>query len=135
MEGLAGYPVARNLCFSNIRLMHAALIADVTKVSAERPVEGLKLAHISGVADRGMMLVHVRGAEIRDVRVTGLKGALLATEDVTGTGLEGAVAYQAPPAAASGSRGARCSDDAAGGGAVMCVLRNPRLTLRRNDYE
>jgi polygalacturonase len=117
VQGLPGYPIARNLCFSNIRLTHAAVIADVSKVSAERPVEGLKLAHISGVADRGMALVHVRNAVIDDIHVTGFTGPLLATDDVTGSGLKHAVKYQTPPAQ-NGSRGRAASRPRAGGGST-----------------
>jgi polygalacturonase len=103
VEGILGYPVARNICFSHIRLTHAATIAEVSKVSAERPVEGLRLTHISGIADHGIVLVHVRDAEISDIYVAGLKDALLQTEDVTGAGLNGAVPYQAP--VQNGNRG------------------------------
>jgi len=96
VEGLAGYPVAKNLCFSNIRLKNAATIADVSKISDQRPVEGLKLSNISGVADHGIVLVHVRNARISDIHVTGINGPVLQTDDVTGTGLEGAVEYELP---------------------------------------
>ena len=44
---------------------------------------------------------HVRNAVLRDINVTGLTGALLVTDDVTGTGLEGAARYAAPPPASA----------------------------------
>ncbi|HWA09066.1 MAG TPA: glycosyl hydrolase family 28-related protein [Opitutaceae bacterium] len=97
VEGLIGYPSAKNLRFSNIRLNKAAAIATVTEVAPEKPVEGLTLTNISGTAAKGISLLHVRGAVLSGITVEGLGGPLLATEDVTGTGLQGAVPLPPPP--------------------------------------
>jgi polygalacturonase len=100
VEGLVGYPSARNLSFSNVRLADATVVVEATQVAAEKPVEGLSLQNIFGTAAKGLTLCHVRNAALRDIRVTGFAGPLLAVEDVTGTGLEGAVPYVAPAAPA-----------------------------------
>jgi hypothetical protein len=92
-----GYPSARNIRFSNIRLVEATVVAEVVQIAPEKPVEGLSLTNISGTATRGITLHHVRDAVIRDLTVTGLTGPLLAIRDVTGSGIEGAAEY-APPA-------------------------------------
>jgi hypothetical protein len=99
VEGLIGYPSARKLSFSNVRLRNATVLAEVTQIAPEKPVEGLSLVNISGTTARGILLQHVRDAVLRDISVTGLTGPLLSTDDVTGTGLEGAVRYvPLPPA-------------------------------------
>lgn len=100
VEGLIGYPTARNLRFTHVRLKNATTIADVTEVAPERPVEGLTLADITGTSVKGISLVHVRKAVIRDIHVHGLTGPLLATDDATGSGLDAAVKYSAPSPAA-----------------------------------
>lgn len=54
----------------------------------------LTLSHITGTTARGMTIQHARDFVLRDINVTGFEGALLAIDDVTGTGLEGAVSYE-----------------------------------------
>lgn len=106
VEGLIGYPSVRNLSFSNVRLNDATVVAEMTQIAPEKPVEGLTLANISGTAARGITMLHVKNAVIKDFNVTGVTGALLAIDDVTGTGLEGAVKY-APPAPTTAPAGGR----------------------------
>lgn len=96
VEGLIGYPSARNLSFSHVRLSHASVVVEATQVAPEKPIEGLSLSGISGTASKGIALQHVRGAVLRDITVTGMEGPLLATSDVIGSGLENAVPYVAP---------------------------------------
>jgi len=97
VEGLIGYPAARNLRFSNIRLENATVLAEVTQIAPEKPVEGLSLVGISGTVARGIFLQHVRDVVLRDIQVAGVAGPLLSTNDVTGSGLDGAVPYTPPP--------------------------------------
>jgi polygalacturonase len=88
VEGLLGYPSARNLSFSNVRLHDASEIVRAVNVSEEKPVQGLSLTNITGTAAKGMNLCHIRDVTLKDINVTGLDGPLLTTEDVTGTGLD-----------------------------------------------
>ena len=88
VEGLLGYPSARNLNFSNIRLDNASEIVRAVKVAPEKPVQGLSLTNITGTAAGGMNLCHIRDLVLKDINVTGFSGPLLTTEDVTGTGLD-----------------------------------------------
>ncbi|HEX2861131.1 MAG TPA: family 16 glycoside hydrolase, partial [Lacunisphaera sp.] len=96
VPGIVGYPEARNLSFKNVRLANASVIVEGAQVSAEKPVDGLTLTNITGTAAKGITLVHARRVALSGINVTGLTGPLLATENVTGTGLEGAVPYVAP---------------------------------------
>ncbi len=88
VEGLLGYPSARNLSFSNVRLHDASEIVRAVEVAPEKPVQGLSLANITGTAAKGMSLVHIRDLTLKDINVTGCDGPLLTTDDVTGTGLD-----------------------------------------------
>ena len=90
VEGLAGYPAAKNLTFSGIRLAGAAAIVEATQISPAMPVRGLTLANITGTAKKGIALANVLDAAVSGIDVSGVEGPLLATENATGTGLEGA---------------------------------------------
>ncbi len=96
VEGLVGYPSAKDIRFSNVRLKDAKTIAAVTQVAAEKPVEGLVLENISGTAGKGITLRHVKGAVLKDISVTVGSGAVLAVDDAAGEGLEGAEKYVEP---------------------------------------
>ncbi len=88
VEGPLGYPSARNLSFSNVRLHDASEIVRAVKVAPEKPVQGLSLTNLTGTAAKGMNLCHIRDLVLKDINVTGFSGPLLTTEDVTGTGLD-----------------------------------------------
>lgn len=96
VPGLIGYPEARNLSFTNVRLRQATVILEGAQVAPEKPVRGLTLANVTGTAAKGITLRHAREVVLRDINVTGVTGPLLATDDVTGTGLEGAVPLTPP---------------------------------------
>jgi hypothetical protein len=96
VAGPAGIPEGRNFKFSNIHVAGQTL-ADVTQISAEKPLQGLVLENISGACTKGISLQHVNNAVVSGIHVTGLTGPLLATNDVTGTGLESAEKYTPPP--------------------------------------
>lgn len=96
VDGLVGIPSAKNLTFSNVRLTNATSVVEATQVAPEKPVEGLTLVNVSGTCAKGIALQHVRNAVLRDIKVTGYTGPLLAIADVIGTGLDGAVPYDAP---------------------------------------
>jgi len=99
VAGLPGYPLGKNFSFSNVRVACTTLV-DVTKISTEKPLQGLVLANITGTCTKGISLANITGAELKDIKVTGFTGPLLATDNATGTGLEGAVKFVAPPARA-----------------------------------
>jgi hypothetical protein len=96
VEGLLGYPEARNFSFANIRLVGGTL-ADISQVSSEKPLNGLTLENITGTCAKGITMQHVNQAFLQHMNVTGFAGALLATNAFTGIGLEGAAPYTPPP--------------------------------------
>jgi polygalacturonase len=95
VEGLLGYPEGRNFSFANIRLAGGTL-ADISQVSAEKPLNNLTLENITGTCAKGIAMQHVNNAVLRRINVTGFAGPLVSTNAVTGTGLEGAAPYPAP---------------------------------------
>jgi polygalacturonase len=96
VPGPAGIPEGRNFRFSYIRFTGGTL-ADVTQISPEKPLQGLVLENIRGVCAKGVSLQHVNNAVLRGLQVIGFSGPLVATNDVTGSGLESAVNYVPPP--------------------------------------
>lgn len=97
VEGLVGYPSASGLAFSNVRLRNAAFVAQAVLVAPEKPIQGLALTNFTGTAAKGITIQHAKDVVLRGLDVTGYTGPFLATNQVTGTGLEGAVPYEAPP--------------------------------------
>jgi polygalacturonase len=91
VEGKLGYPIIRNIRFSDIRLKDVTTLTEAIKIAPENPVLGLSLRNITGTCQRGIFLANVRDASLRDIDVTGFNGALLTIENVTGSGLKDAV--------------------------------------------
>jgi hypothetical protein len=63
-------------------------MADVSKVSPERPLDGLTLSHITGTCAKGIALANITGASLSDIHVTGYHGPLLMQTNVQGAGLD-----------------------------------------------
>lgn len=88
VAGLAGYPAGRNFRFTNIRLENAKMLADVSKISPQRPLNGLVLANITGTCAKGINLANITGAAFSGINVSGYQGALLTQTNVQGSGLD-----------------------------------------------
>jgi hypothetical protein len=67
-------------------------------ISPAKPLDGLSLINITGTCTKGITLANISGAVLHGIQVTGYSGALLGTNNVSGTGLDGAVTI--PPTAA-----------------------------------
>jgi hypothetical protein len=79
--------LGRNFCFSNIRVACTTL-ADVSQISAEKPLEGLALKNITGTCSKGISLQNIKNAVLHDIKVTGYQGVFLTLTNVQGNGLE-----------------------------------------------
>jgi polygalacturonase len=93
VPGMAGIPLFRNFRFSNVRVLDVPNLVDAVKIDPRKPLDGLWLENISGTCKKGIELVNVKDVHLKNIAVTGYAGPLLATANVTGTGLAGAVAY------------------------------------------
>ncbi len=88
VEGDLGFPLLRNVFFSNIRIKDVTTLAEVIKVAAEKPIAGLSLLNITGNCQKGITLVNIRNAVLRGINVTGFTGPVVSTTDTTGSGLK-----------------------------------------------
>jgi polygalacturonase len=95
--GDAGIPTAKDFRFTNVRVNCGTLV-NATAISPVKPLAGLSLVNITGTCTKGITLANITGAELHGIQVTGYGGPLLGTNNVSGKGLEGAVAI--PPTAA-----------------------------------
>ncbi len=91
VEGDIGYPILRNIRFSNIRVKDVTALVEAIKVAPEKPISGLYLSNITGTCQKGISLANIRDAVLRGIRVTGFTGPLLSIDNVTGSGLKGFV--------------------------------------------
>jgi polygalacturonase len=98
VAGDEGIPALKNFRFSNIRLHDCPILADMTGIPPQKPLDGFSLTNVSGNCAKGIALANIRNAEVRDLNVTGLAGPLLSTVNVSGSGLEGAASLDPPRA-------------------------------------
>ncbi len=84
VPGLAGYPRARDLSFTDVRLHDVGVVAEATRISVTAPLEGLVLRNVSGTARAGIRLAQMRGVVIEALAVEGVSGPVLAAEEVEG---------------------------------------------------
>ena len=87
VEGLAGYPLGRNFCFSNVRVTNCPTLVDATKIAPEKPLEDLVLKNISGDCTNGISLANISGVKLYNIKMTGYQGALVTMTNVQGSGL------------------------------------------------
>ena len=84
VPGPAGYPVARDLVFGDVRLHNAAFVVEATRIAPTAPLEGFVLRGVRGTARAGIRLAQMRDVVVEDLAVEGVTGPVLATEDVVG---------------------------------------------------
>jgi polygalacturonase len=96
VPGVAGIPAARNFRFSNLRVKDCPTLVDAVGLHPQKPLDGFALVNVSGDCRTGISLANIRHADIRNIQVTGYSGPLLAIHDVTGKGLQGALAIDGP---------------------------------------
>jgi polygalacturonase len=82
------WPLVKNISFKNVRVQDVAELVAGKNIPAARPMDGFTLANISGTCARGISLANTTNANFSALNVTGFSGVLIATENVTGTGLE-----------------------------------------------
>lgn len=79
--------------FSNIRIrdvrMNSRNLLSV-EGTKEKPVDGLQISGVRGTCEEGSVLQHAVNVSLKDVRLEGISGPLYFTNNVAGTGLEGA---------------------------------------------
>jgi polygalacturonase len=96
VPGDEGIPTSKNFRFSDIRVNDVPVLVDGTAIHPSKPLDGFTFENISGTCKKGISLANIKHAKLRNVSVTGYSGPLLSTYNVSGSGLEGAVAMDAP---------------------------------------
>ncbi len=91
--GEAGIPLFKNFRFSNMRVTDVPMLVDAVRMDPQKPLDGLTLENITGTCRKGIELAYVKNAQLSGIKVTGFSGPLLATAEVTGTGLTGAAKF------------------------------------------
>lgn len=114
VPGDAGIPTIRNFHFSNIKVTDEPVLVDGVGIDPKKPLEGFSLTNVTGTCGtmppagerpRGfsdkipamIALANIHHAVLSgiNVKVTDYKGPMLATSNVTGSGLAGAVKLDA----------------------------------------
>lgn len=90
VAGHEGVPRVRNLVFERIRVTDVPVLVEAVNIHPDKPVEGLTLKDITGVAVKGMSLANMRNVVVKNVTVSVVEGPRLAINNVTGRGLDGA---------------------------------------------
>jgi hypothetical protein len=96
VPGDEGIPTIKNFKFTNVRVKDIPVLVDGVSIHPHKPLEGFSLTNITGTAAKGISLANIKAARIRDIKVMGYAGALLSINNVTGSGLNGAVRIDPP---------------------------------------
>ena len=87
VPGVEGFPQARRIDFSNIKVDVPTLL-DAHRTAPEKPVDGLVISDVSGTCRRAIQLANINNAVLRNIHVTGYAGAFLTVTNVTGPGID-----------------------------------------------
>ena len=95
VPGVEGIPLGTHFSFSNVTVACDTLV-DGARILPGKPLDGLTLTNITGTARRGILLANAKNVSLNNVNVTVANGPFLQTRNVTGSGLDGAVALHVP---------------------------------------
>jgi hypothetical protein len=79
--------------FSNIRISDVKIAAKKLMTitgTTEKPVNGISISHVTGVCKQGSAIQHATNVVMSDIHLDGISGAPYFTNNVAGTGLDGA---------------------------------------------
>jgi polygalacturonase len=96
VPGDPGIPAYRNFRFSNIRVTDVPQLVQATEMHPAKPLDGFTLSNVTGTCARAITMANMIGVDLAGIKVTGYTGPLLSIANVTGTGLEAAVAIDPP---------------------------------------
>ena len=68
------------------------------EATPEKPLDGLTLTNITGTCAQGLLIRNAKNVVLKDIKLDGIKGPPLITENVQGSGLDGAAPYASPSA-------------------------------------
>jgi polygalacturonase len=94
VPGLDGVPTVRNFTFERIQVRDAPVLIEAVNIHPDKPLDGFTLKDVTGTCGRGMSLANMRNVTLRNIDVAVKDGPKLATNNVMGRGLDGAVALK-----------------------------------------
>jgi len=68
------------------------------EATPEKPLDGLTLTNITGACTQGFLIRNAKNVALKNIKLDGVTGPALVTENVQGSGLDGAVPYASPAA-------------------------------------
>ncbi len=92
VPGLDGIPTVRNLTFERIKVTDVPVLVEAVNIHPDKPVDGFTLKDVTGTAKKGMTFANLRNVTLKNIDVQVAEGPKLAINNVTGKGLDGAVA-------------------------------------------
>ncbi|MFT3843972.1 MAG: glycosyl hydrolase family 28 protein [Lacibacter sp.] len=96
VPGDEGIPTIKNFSFNHIRVKDVPVLVEGTAIHPSKPMQGFTFINVSGTCAKGISLANIQNAKLKNLDVSGFTGPLLGTYNVSGKGLEGAVAIDAP---------------------------------------
>ncbi len=92
----AGFTRFRNIRITGVTITATNLLT--VSGAAVQPVDGLRLADVSGTCRRGSVLQNATNVVFRNIHLTGLTGPMFYTNNFSGAGLDSAVPLSERPA-------------------------------------
>jgi polygalacturonase len=97
VPGDAGLTSFSGIAVSDVQAHSTRFLVRV-EATPQQPVDGLSLTNITGDCREGFIIRDAKNVMLKDIKLDGIKGPSLFTENVQGTGLEGAAPYAAASA-------------------------------------
>jgi polygalacturonase len=95
VPGDAGLTNFSGIVISDVKAAGSKYLVRV-EATPERPLDGLSLSNITGTCQQGFVIRNAKNVVLKDIKLDGIAGAPLYTENVQGSGLDGAVPYTSP---------------------------------------
>lgn len=92
VPGVAGLTDFGGISISDVKADSKKTLVKV-EATPEKPVDGLTLTGIAGSCRDGFVISNAKNVVLKDIKLDGLKGPALYTQNVQGTGLDGAAPY------------------------------------------
>jgi polygalacturonase len=96
VPGNEGIPTIKNFSFSDVRVTDVPVLVEGSAIHPNKPLQGFILSNITGTCKKGIVLANIKNAKLENINVAGYTGPLLSTYNVSGSGLNNAVALEAP---------------------------------------
>ena len=91
MPGNDGLTDFSGISISDVQANSKSLVR--VEATPEKPLDGLTLTNITGTCAQGLLIRNAKNVVLKDIKLDGIKGPPLITENVQGSGLDGAAPY------------------------------------------